>query len=84
MNPTLNSNSHKREINTRLKLCELGSLIESYPIQLYGECCPGTWVKLSGIPSSFYFDEAIVLCQESENSWLAWIPEYGEIVLHAI
>jgi len=24
----------------------------------------------------------LLLCQHSENSWLAWIPDYGEAVVH--
>ena len=40
------------------------------------------WVKLLEQPSDFSFDEALLLCQESPESWVAWIPSYGEIVLH--
>ncbi|MGI0485745.1 hypothetical protein ACN4EK_09935 [Pantanalinema rosaneae CENA516] len=43
---------------------------------------PSTWVKLLNPPTAFSFDEAWLLCQCSEQSWLAWIPDYGEIMLH--
>jgi hypothetical protein len=42
---------------------------------------PSTWVKLRELPSPFSADEALLLCQYSENQWLAWVPEYGEILL---
>jgi len=28
------------------------------------------------------FDEALLLCQTSENEWVAWIPDHGEAVLN--
>ncbi len=40
-----------------------------------------TWVKLLETPSSFSFDEALLLCQTSEDEWIAWIPDHGEAVL---
>ncbi|MGA7934140.1 MAG: hypothetical protein WCA35_11380 [Kovacikia sp.] len=39
------------------------------------------WVKLLELPSPFSAYEALLLCQCSENRWLAWVPEYGEILL---
>lgn len=39
------------------------------------------WVKLLQSPSAYGFDEAKLLCQESPNTWVAWVPDYGEIVL---
>ncbi|GAC1467255.1 MAG: hypothetical protein NVS2B14_16120 [Chamaesiphon sp.] len=41
-----------------------------------------TWVQLLQLPSSFSFDEALLLCQHSEDEWLAWIPDHGEAVLN--
>lgn len=41
-----------------------------------------TWVHLLELPSRFSFDEALLLCQLSEDQWLAWIPDHGEAVLH--
>lgn len=43
---------------------------------------PSTWVKLKELPHPFSADEALLLCQESEDDWLAWIPSYGEAKLH--
>ncbi len=42
---------------------------------------PSTWVKLFNPPTAFSFDEAWLLCEYSEEKWLAWIPDYGEILL---
>lgn len=41
-----------------------------------------TWVRLLELPSTFSFDEALLLCQVSEDQWAAWIPDHGEAVLH--
>lgn len=43
---------------------------------------PSTWVKVFNPPTAFSFDEALLLCQASEDQWLAWIPDHGEILLH--
>ncbi|HEY9812759.1 MAG TPA: hypothetical protein V6D31_04385 [Candidatus Sericytochromatia bacterium] len=40
-----------------------------------------TWVQLLNPPHPFSYDEALLLCQQSEDEWIAWIPEHGEIVL---
>lgn len=40
------------------------------------------WVHLLELPSSFSYDEALLLCQKSEDEWVAWIPDHGEAVLH--
>lgn len=40
-----------------------------------------TWVKLLQSPSEYAFYEAKLLCQESPNTWLAWIPDHGEVIL---
>ncbi len=42
---------------------------------------PSMWVKLFNPPTAFSFDEAWLLCECSEEQWLAWIPDYGEILL---
>jgi hypothetical protein len=39
------------------------------------------WVKLIHPPSEYSFDEAKLLCQQSQDTWIAWVPDYGEIVL---
>jgi hypothetical protein len=44
---------------------------------------PAAWVRLLHPPTAFSFDEAWLLCECAENTWLAWIPDYGEIVLRS-
>ena len=44
---------------------------------------PSSWVRLVSPPTAFSFDEAWLLCQCSESHWLAWIPDYGELLLSA-
>jgi hypothetical protein len=38
-------------------------------------------VKLREAPSPYSHDEALLLCQQSDTEWVAWVPDYGEIVL---
>ena len=40
-----------------------------------------TWVKLLQLPSCYAFDEAKLLCQDSPETWIAWVPDHGEVVL---
>ncbi|MBE9139494.1 hypothetical protein IQ254_20215 [Nodosilinea sp. LEGE 07088] len=40
-----------------------------------------TWVKLLQAPSVYAADEAKLLCQASNNSWVVWVPDHGEVVL---
>ena len=44
---------------------------------------PDTWVHLLELPSRFSFDEALLICQLSEDKWIAWIPDHGEAILNA-
>ena len=39
------------------------------------------WVKLIQPPSEYSFDEAKLLCQESPDTLVAWVPDHGEIIL---
>ena len=39
------------------------------------------WVQLLQPPSAFGFDEAKLLCQESPTTWVAWVPDHGEVLL---
>ncbi len=39
------------------------------------------WVKLKASPSPYSFSEAMLLCNVSEDEWLAWVPDFGEIQL---
>lgn len=42
-----------------------------------------TWVKLHNPPAELCQDEALLLCQSANNQWVAWIPDYGKILLTA-
>ena len=46
------------------------------------QVAPSTWVKLINPPTAFSFDEAWLLCQVSEQEWLGWVPDHGEILLN--
>lgn len=39
------------------------------------------WVKLLNSPSPYSHNQALLLCQESENLWLGWVPGHGEVLL---
>ena len=39
------------------------------------------WVKLIEPPSEYSFDQALLLCPDSHNRWIAWIPDHGEAIL---
>lgn len=43
---------------------------------------PSTWVKLTTSFSPFNYEEAMLLCRSSPEEWIAWVPDYGEVVLH--
>ena len=74
-------NSHKLNVGVQLKNQNLGS-IQLYINQSPQEFKPDSWVKLLKLPSRFSFDEALLLCQVSEDQWAGWIPDHGEAVLH--
>ncbi len=39
------------------------------------------WIKLHNPPTELCQDEALLLCQAANNQWVAWIPDYGKILL---
>jgi hypothetical protein len=39
------------------------------------------WVKLLQPPSDYGCDEAKLLCLESPDTWVAWVPNHGEVRL---
>ena len=73
---------YKSEVGNGLPSYSWDWLTNSEANQFSQELQPSTWVKLSEPPSSFCFEEALLLCQCSADLWLAWIPDYGEAVLH--
>lgn len=40
------------------------------------------WVKLVAPPDPMSYDEALLLTRQSEDEWLAWVPDHGEVTLH--
>lgn len=44
---------------------------------------PSTWVRLRELPTLCSSEEALLICREGTNQWLAWIPDYGEITLYS-
>lgn len=41
------------------------------------------WVKLAQTPEAIAEEEyALLLCPHGEQSWVAWLPSQGEVVLH--
>ncbi len=40
---------------------------------------PGRWLPLEECPQSLNQCEALLLCQVSEQEWVAWIPDYGQV-----
>lgn len=40
-----------------------------------------TWVKLLQRPNSYAADEAKLLCPSAGSTWVAWVPDHGEVVL---
>lgn len=46
------------------------------------ELPPSVWVQLITPPSAYSQDQALLLCRHSEDEWVVWIPNYGEMVLH--
>jgi hypothetical protein len=42
---------------------------------------PSTWVRLRELPSTYSFSEALLLCKAADERWVAWIPDFGEIML---
>jgi hypothetical protein len=69
-------------IESEFRICSRLLLLEhdftDRPLPLQPEYQPTTWVKLLESPTPFSLDEALLLCQCSDQLWLAWIPDYGE------
>jgi hypothetical protein len=70
------------ELGTRPLSCPLTWPLKAYQSQLQSDFQPSTWVQLLETPSLFSHDEALLLCQQSRDEWVAWIPNHGEVVLH--
>jgi hypothetical protein len=75
-------NSHKQDIAVQRRRQNLEWSIKPYVNPSQQEFQADTWVHLLELPSTFSFDEALLLCQLAEDEWVAWIPDHGEAVLH--
>ena len=75
-------NSYKPDFGIRPQRQNLDWSNKSYVNLSQQEFQADTWVHLLELPSTFSFDEALLLCQISEDEWVAWIPDHGEAVLH--
>jgi len=75
-------NFHKPDIAVQQRTPNLDWSNKFYYTSSQQEFEPDKWVQLLQLPSSFSFDEALLICQLSKDEWLAWIPEHGEAVLH--
>ncbi len=40
-----------------------------------------TWVTLLNPLGQYAYEEAKLLCPESPTTWVAWVPDHGEIIL---
>ena len=75
-------NFDKQDFAVQPRKQNLDWSIKPYLKLSHPEIQADTWVKLLELPSTFSFDEALLLCQNSEDEWVAWIPGHGEAVLH--
>ena len=39
------------------------------------------WVKLREPLSAYSTDEALLLCEEADGQWVAWVPDFGVAIL---
>lgn len=73
---------HKPQYNFCASLVGLNRKTQPLLQQYQQEFQAYTWVKLLESPSPFSFDQALLLCEHSENQWYVWIPDYGAAVMH--
>jgi|GEM_PF-1261733 len=57
-------------------------IFTSQPPQLSAPPLAQCWVRLCQSPHPLSEDEALLLCQEGPETWVVWIPGYGEAVVH--
>lgn len=70
------------KLDTSLQsLYNSGLPITSHPFDLKPEYEANSWVKLLQLPNPFSDEEALLLCQQSEDEWVAWVPNHGETIL---
>ncbi len=82
-NETMKLELHKPELGISRRLDSLRCLTKPCLEQSPQEFQASSWVQLLEPLSPFTFDEALLVCQHSEDQWLAWIPDYGQAIIHA-
>lgn len=40
------------------------------------------WVQLAVLPSPYSHNQALLLFRQTDDEWLAWVPDHGEVILH--
>jgi hypothetical protein len=40
-----------------------------------------TWVTLLELPHPYSYDQALLLTAASDQTWVVWIPDYGQAML---
>jgi hypothetical protein len=60
---------------------DLGSIATEWYLACRLNYTRDTWVKLLQAPSPYAEDEAKLLCQHSAQTWVAWVPGHGEVVI---
>ncbi|NEO62982.1 MAG: hypothetical protein F6J98_22100 [Moorea sp. SIO4G2] len=78
---SLNDYQQKPKRHTESSLGFKDKSIETNSSNLEAESDSQIWVKAPDLPNSIHCEEALILGREYENTWLAWIPDYGEIIL---
>lgn len=75
--------SHRPHFVTQFRRRNLDVTTHSCSIKrLPQRLATSRWVKLLQFPNPYSFDEALLLCQVSDDEWVAWIPDHGEVTLH--
>ncbi|BAY12833.1 hypothetical protein [Calothrix sp. NIES-2098] len=74
--------SERPDFAVQFRRRKLNVTSQSYAQESPQEFATASWVKLLQLPNPFSYEEALLLCQVSQDEWLAWIPDHGEAILH--
>ncbi|MBN8561302.1 MAG: hypothetical protein J0L70_12305 [Leptolyngbya sp. UWPOB_LEPTO1] len=56
-------------------------MLQAQSISCAPRFTPSMWVQLLNPPTAYSSDQGRLLCQVAEDQWLAWVPDYGELLL---
>jgi hypothetical protein len=73
-------NTMSLDLHPEITLTSVSDWLAS-EVPFSGEYQPGTWVNLSELPNPYSHDEALLLCENAQHQWIAWIPDHGETIL---